>query len=112
MPSFARSAVSRVHDPNDPNNPGQRLRFYIDQDDDGFTAGDLLLTSFVVDDDWPLTRDSGKGSELLRRETRDRLLDTLAPRAAVLEGSLPLPGLSQRLEFLVVDQLKRSASLC
>jgi RHS repeat-associated protein len=30
----------------------QRLRFWVDEDGDGFDAGDLLLTSTAVDDDW------------------------------------------------------------
>jgi|GEM_PF-3621346 len=59
----------------------------------------------------PLTRGSGEGSEPLRRECRNQQVDRLSARAAVLERSLPLPGLFRRLAFFEVDQLNWQTGL-
>ncbi len=58
---------------------------------------------------WPLTHHSGEGSKAFGRKVPDQQLNGLATGTAVLERLLPLPGLSRRLEFLVVHQMEWSS---
>jgi len=100
-----------VHD--DPNNASlQRLRFWVDSDGNSdFSDETTLIDSTAVDDDWPLTRNSGKGGQPLGGKAGDEMVDLLAARPAALEAVLPLPGLLRRLKFLEVNELERAATV-
>lgn len=56
----------------------------------------------------PLTRNAAKGSQLCDWEISNHAVNRFAPRAAVLQRSLPFAGLLQRLVLLEVDQVNRA----
>jgi hypothetical protein len=60
----------------------------------------------------PLTRKSGEGGEFCLRALGDELVDGFAAGPAILDGSLPLPSLIERLKLFKVYKSNRWPPLC